>query len=309
MKVLFLETVHSILRERLEAAGHVCFDLTRTNSPLANHSDAEGLVIRSHIQADATLMNQLPQLKFIARSGAGMENVDLLTAGHHGIEVFNSPEGNQNSVGEHTLGMLLALLNNLRSADSSIRRGVWDREGHRGAELASQTVGIFGYGHMGEAFASKLRGMGCSVIAYDKYRSGFGTKHVEEVDLVEFKQRTQILSIHCNLTTETHGIFDRACLQSFAQSLVLLHTARGPILRTADLLDALQTGHVTHAALDVFERESGGFEALNGEGDPVWTRLLAHPRVLLSPHVAGWTHESYFKLSDVLADKILDWAG
>ena len=151
--------------------------------------------------------------------------------------------------------------------------------------------------------------MGCCVIAYDKYRSGFGTKHVEEVDLAEFKQRTQILSIHCNLTAETHGRFDRACLQSFAQSLVLLHTARGPILRTADLLDALQTGHVTHAALDVFERESGGFEALNGEGDPVWTRLLAHPRVLLSPHVAGWTQESYFKLSDVLADKILDWAG
>lgn len=303
MKVLFLETVHPVLRERLESAGHQCIE-----EPLAQHLDAEGLVIRSNIQADAALMARLPQLKFIARSGAGMDNIDLLTAGHHNIEVFNSPEGNQDAVGEHTLGMLLALLNQMRSADASIRRGIWDREGHRGIQLAGQTVGIFGYGHMGSAFAQKLSGMGCKVIAYDKYRTGFSSDLVEEVDLKTFKQQTQILSIHCNLTAETHSLFDRACLQSFVQPLVLLHTARGPILRTADLLDALQTGHVMCAGLDVFEREFDGFEALHGEGDPVWTRLLAHPQVLLSPHVAGWTKESYYKLSDVLADKILGWA-
>jgi D-3-phosphoglycerate dehydrogenase len=313
MKVLFLEMVHPILMKRLEEAGHLCIPCEEVpiHETLHANPDAQGLVIRSNIIADSALMACLPDLKFIARSGAGIENVDLLTAGHLGIEVFNSPEGNQNAVGEHTLGMLLALLNKLRSADASVRRGVWDREEHRGIELAGRTVGIFGYGHMGEAFATKLSGMGCTVIAYDKYRSGFGSPAapaVEQVDLESFKRRTQILSIHCNLTAETHGLFDREMLHSFAQPLVLLHTARGPILRTADLLDALQTGCVTAAALDVFERESDGFEALSGEGDPVWTRLLAHPQVLLSPHVAGWTRESYFKLSDVLADKILAWA-
>ncbi|MCH1582606.1 MAG: hypothetical protein L7S63_05775 [Flavobacteriales bacterium] len=310
MKVLFLDTVHPILAERLSAAGMNCVDEANAPAPQAvqAHQDAEGIVLRSRIRVDATLMNQLPNLRFICRSGAGLENIDLASASARNIQVFNSPEGNRDAVGEHALGMLLSLMNLLREADHSVKSGQWDREGHRGTELSGRTVGILGYGHMGSAFAGKLTGIGCRIIAHDPYRGDVQGDHggkVTAVDLPTLQRESDVLSIHCNLTPETKGMVDRAFLSGFAKPIVLINTARGPIVRSSGLLDALQTGHVIAAGLDVFERETNSFETVAGEGDPIWMRLMGHPRVQVSPHVAGWTEESYVKLSAFLADKVI----
>ena len=310
MKVLFLDTVHPVLSERLSKHGMACIDASGTEplEAVQAHPDVQGIVLRSRIRVDATLMDRLPDLKFICRSGAGLENIDVASAQFRDIKVYNSPEGNRDAVGEHALGMLLSLLNLLREADRSMRDGHWDREGHRGMELAGRTVGILGYGNMGSAFAGKLSGIGCKVMAFDPYRRGIDGDHndtVRAVDLATLQRETDVLSLHCNLTPETRGMVDRGFLGSFAKPIILINTARGAIMRTADLLDALQTGQVIAAGLDVFERETSSFETVANEGDPVWMRLMAHPRVQVSPHVAGWTEESYVKLSSTLADKVL----
>ena len=309
MKVLFLDSVHPILANRLSAAGMTCVDATGSSATegIEAHGDAAGLVLRSRIRVDDVLLTQLPALRFICRSGAGLENIDLDAAARRGIRVFNSPEGNRDAVGEHALGMLLSLLHQLREADQSIRRGEWDREGHRGVELAARTVGIVGYGHMGSAFAEKLTGMGCRILAVDPYRmdhDGALQGCVEAVDLITLQREADVVSLHCNLTPETRGMVNAHWLSSFAKPIVLLNTARGPILDTAALLDALDDGRVISAGLDVFDRETPSFETVGGR-DGAWTRLMDHPRTQVSPHVAGWTEESYVKLSSVLADKVL----
>jgi len=309
VKVLFLDSVHPILANRLSAAGMTCVDATGSSATegIEAHGDAAGLVLRSRIRVDDVLLTQLPALRFICRSGAGLENIDLDAAARRGIRVFNSPEGNRDAVGEHALGMLLSLLHQLREADQSIRRGEWDREGHRGVELAARTVGIVGYGHMGSAFAEKLTGMGCRILAVDPYRmdhDGALQGCVEAVDLITLQREADVVSLHCNLTPETRGMVNAHWLSSFAKPIVLLNTARGPILDTAALLDALDDGRVISAGLDVFDRETSSFETVGGR-DGAWTRLMAHPRTQVSPHVAGWTEESYVKLSSVLADKVL----
>lgn len=310
MKVLFIDTVHPILAERLTAAGMTCVDGSGLPAfeAVNTHRHAQGIVIRSRVRVDADLMDLLPDLKFICRSGAGLENIDLASAHFRGIKVYNSPEGNRDAVGEHALGMLLSLMNLLREADRSVRDGHWDREGHRGMELAGRTVGILGYGNMGSAFAGKLTGMGCRILACDPYRKdveGDFAGRVHAVDLSILQRECDVLSVHCNLTPETRGMVDRAFLMGFAKPIILINTSRGPVVSTSGLLDALQTGHVIAAGLDVFERETTSFETLAHEGDAVWMRLMAHPRVQVSPHVAGWTEESYVKLSSVLADKVL----
>ncbi|MED5335762.1 MAG: NAD(P)-dependent oxidoreductase [Bacteroidota bacterium] len=310
MKVLFLDTVHPILARRFSEAGMTCIDATDVHplEGVRQHPDATGIVLRSRIRVDADLMDRLPDLRFICRSGSGLENIDVGLAEMRGIRVFNSPEGNRDAVGEHALGLLLSLMNLLREADVSVKAGQWDREGHRGMEISGRTVGILGYGHMGSAFAEKLQGFGCRLLACDPYRDdhdGALGGRVEAVDLTTLQREADILSLHCNLTPETRGLVDREFLSGFAKPIVLLNTARGPVVRTADLLDALIDGRVTAAGLDVFEREASSFETVANEGDAVWTRLMAHPRVQVSPHVAGWTEESYAKLSSVLADKVL----
>ena len=315
MKVLFLDTVHPVLSKRLSEAGMACIDATGTepHEAIRHHFDAQGVVLRSRIRVDAELLDRLPDLKFICRSGAGLENIDVASAQFRDIKVYNSPEGNRDAVGEHALGMLLSLMNLLREADRSMREGQWDREGHRGMELAGRTVGILGYGNMGSAFAGKLTGIGCRIIACDPYRTGFDEDcggAVRAVDLDTLQREADVLSLHCSLTPETRGMVDRSFLGGFAKPIILINTSRGAVLRTTDLLDALQTGQVIGAGLDVFERETSSFETVANEGDPVWMRLMAHPRVQVSPHVAGWTEESYLKLSSVLADKVLaDFGG
>ena len=229
----------------------------------------------------------------------------MAEAERRGVRVISSPEGNATAVGEHAVGQLLALLHKLTRADRHVRDGGWDREGHRGLELEARTVGIIGFGNMGRSFARCLRGFGCRVLAYDKYTSGFAGEHgVEECSLDELLQSADVVSLHVPLTAETRGMVNAQWLAEFAQPLFLLNTARGEVVNTEAVLDALDSGQLAGAALDVLEFEKRSLEGL-AERPAALQRLLDHPHTVLSPHVAGWSEESYFKLSNVLADKIL----
>ena len=310
MKVAFLDTVHEVLNERLEANGyscHECYGVTREEILEGELNDYEGIVIRSRLTIDARLLAALSSLKWIARSGSGLDNIDVEEAQARGVQIVNSPEGNRDSVGEHALGLLLMLLHKLRSGDKSVHKRVWLREEHRGEELGAQTVGIIGFGVMGSAFAEKLQGFGCKVIAYDKYKKGFGSNIVKEVSEEEFFAQSDIVSVHVPWTSETKGMVDGVWLYRFSKPITFINTSRGAVVNTSDLLDAIDDGKVKSAALDVIEFEGRSLEVLepDTEGQTTLSRLLANEQILITPHVAGWSVESYYKLSSVLADKIL----
>lgn len=310
MKVVFLDTVHSILEERLTAANFACVDATGATADACRQlvADADGIVIRSRFPMDEAFLQYAPKLRFIARSGAGMENIDVSYCENRNIQLFNAPEGNRNAVGEHALGMLLSLLNKLHTADREVRSGKWDREGNRGIELDGKTVGIIGYGNNGTAFARKLRGFEVNVLAYDKYKSGFGDAHVQEATLEKVYAQADVISFHIPQNEETRFWADETFFEAVAKPFFLLNLSRGKIVKTAALLKALDAGKVLGAGLDVLEYEKASFENFfDGDMPLAFEKLLQSEKVILTPHVGGWTNESYFKLSDVLADKILEW--
>jgi D-3-phosphoglycerate dehydrogenase len=307
-KVVFIDEVHEHLHERLQDMGFTC-ELAYTQSRElleTTLSDATGIVVRSRFRMDASLLNFAKKLEFIARSGAGMENIDLDYCNDRGIALFNAPEGNRNAVAEHALGMLLALFNRLREGDQEIRLGKWDREGNRGYELEGKTIGLIGFGNNGGQFAKILSGFDVRILAYDKYKSGFGDEHVEEVDLDAIFKEADVLSFHVPQTPETLAWCDDEFLKNFEKPIYLINLSRGKIVKTEALLKALDSGNVLGACLDVLEFEKSSFESMFDEANmPVsFKKLLENKKVILSPHVGGWTHESYFKLSQVLADKI-----
>ena len=308
-KVVFLDTVHPILEKRLSAAKFECVDAT-------NHSiesvkrlllDAFGVVIRSRFRMDESILQFAPNLQFIARSGAGMENIDEAYCNNRTIHLFNAPEGNRNAVAEHALGMLLSLFNKLNKADREVRSGIWDREGNRGVELDGKTVAIIGYGNNGQAFAKKLTGFDVKILAYDKYKSGFSTKQVEESTLANIYLNADVVSFHIPQNEETIGWANTTFFTQFAKPFYLINLSRGKIVCTTDLLNALHSGKILGACLDVLEYEKASFENMFDEGTipTSFNQLIQSDKVILSPHVGGWTIESYFLLSDVLADKIL----
>lgn len=306
--VLFVESVHEILHDRLTAAGYFCdrrYDSSRSEL-LSYAHDYVGVVVRSRIKIDREFIDAATRLKFIARSGSGLENIDVAYAESKGIAVYNSPEGNRDAVGEHTMGMLLMLLNNLRQADADVRAGRWPREENRGYEISGKTVGIIGYGLMGSAVAEKLSGFGARVIAHDKYKHGFSNQLVQETTFEALQQQADIVSLHLPLTEETHYYANAAFFAGFTKPIYFINTSRGKNTDTAALVDALKSGRVRGACLDVIEYEKASLEGL--EFDPGLTALrdlIEMQNVVLSPHIAGWTHESYEKLSSVLAEKIL----
>ncbi|MDG1475653.1 MAG: NAD(P)-dependent oxidoreductase [Vicingaceae bacterium] len=306
-KILFVDTVHPILEERLTALGFECeHDLSATKQRIEQKiSDYFGLVIRSRFSIGEKFLNKATNLKFIARSGAGLENINVDYASEKGIKVFNSPEGNMDAVGEQAIGMLLMLFNQLKKGDTEVRKGVWDREGNRGLELAGKTVGIIGYGNMGKIFAQKLSGFGCNVIAHDKYKTGFSDQFVTETSLDKIFEKTDILSIHLPLSEETHLYVNEQFLLKFKKPIYLINTARGNNVSVADLVKGLKNKTVLGACLDVLEYETKSFETINANELPEDFKYLAQSeKAILSPHVAGWTKESYVKLSSFLADKI-----
>ena len=309
-KVYFIDSVHPILEERLTLFGYDCIDLTKTptNDLLSKIQDASGLVIRSRITLSSEILSQIPDLQFVARSGSGLENMDTAYCKAQNIQCFNSPEGNRNAVAEHALGMLLSLFNNIVKSNQEIRLGIWDREGNRGEELDGKTVGIIGYGNNGAAFAKKLRGFDAKVIAYDKYKTGFGDHFVQECTIEAIQEQADVLSFHIPQNRETKQFFNAAFLQKMKKPFYLLNLSRGKIVETSTLVKGLQSGQIKGAGLDVLEYETKSFEDFFEQNLPEeFAYLVNHQNVLLSPHIGGWTTESYFKLSAVLAEKILAW--
>ncbi|RLD21196.1 MAG: phosphoglycerate dehydrogenase [Bacteroidetes bacterium] len=265
---------------------------------LANY---EGLFIRSKTRVDADLIKGA-NLKFVARAGAGIDNLDQELLEEKGIEIFNAPEGNRDAVGEHTVGMILNLLHNLTQSHNQIIAGKWDREGNRGRELGSLTVGIFGYGNAGSTLAKKLKGFGCRVIAYDKYLDKTDDSDAELVDLKTFYRETEILSMHLPLTNETDQLASTEFFNKFTHSIIFLNTARGEIAPLNDILKAIEDKKILQVGLDVLECEK--FAKMTDDQSNTFNRLKESGKVLFTPHVAGWTFESYQRINVVLVEKI-----
>ena len=308
MKILFIDSNHPLLHETLEKAGHTC-DLFYqwSKEEIENNIHLyDGIVIRSKIKITKDSIDKATKLKFIARAGAGMENIDVEYAVQKGIKCLHAPEGNRDAVAEHAIGMLLTLFNNLTRADKEVREGKWIREGNRGVELMGKTVGIIGYGNMGSAFAERLKGFGVNVLVYDKYKKNFGNEFIKESTLEDLFKNADVLSIHTPLSEETYYMINDYFINSFTKNIYIINTARGKSLHTADLVKNLKTGKVSGACLDVLEYERISFEALDTLQLPeAFQYLIQCDNVILSPHIAGWTHESNEKIAKVLADKIL----
>lgn len=307
MKVLFIDTTHPILPQKLEELGFQCdyFKDYQYNDYFNCIKDYDGVVIRSKIKLDKPIIDQAKNLRFIARVGAGLENIDVAYAESKGIHCINSPEGNRDAVAEHALGMILALRNHLKRVDAEVRQGIWKREENRGFEMKEKTLGIIGYGNMGAAFAQRLQGFEMRVIAYDKYKKDFGNNLAEEVKLEEIFNKCDIISFHVPLTEETRYMFDKEWISNMQKPFYLINTARGPVVNTQDLLNGIEEGKILGAALDVLEFEGTSFEKLKEDELPEsYKRLMQCEKVLLSPHIAGWTIESNIKLSSVIVDKV-----
>lgn len=307
MKVLFIDTTHPILPQKLEELGFQCdyFKDYQYNDYFNCIKDYDGVVIRSKIKLDKPIIDQAKNLRFIARVGAGLENIDVAYAESKSIHCINSPEGNRDAVAEHALGMILALRNHLKRVDAEVRQGIWKREENRGFEMKEKTLGIIGYGNMGAAFAQRLQGFEMRVIAYDKYKKDFGNNLAEEVKLEEIFNKCDIISFHVPLTEETRYMFDKEWISNMQKPFYLINTARGPVVNTQDLLNGIEEGKILGAALDVLEFEGTSFEKLKEDELPEsYKRLMQCEKVLLSPHIAGWTIESNIKLSSVIVDKV-----
>ena len=307
-KILITDQTHEVLEQRLRSAGFdVSVELNHDYESLVRASqDCEGLVVRSKVHIDKTFIDRVPSLRCIGRVGAGMETIDVDYAEKHGVRCLNSPEGNRDAVGEHTVGLLLAMLNNVARADAEVRRGLWQREANRGYELSPLTVGVVGFGNMGRAFACRLSGFGCRLLFYDKYLDGtVAADGVERVSLERLQQESDVVSFHVPLTEETFHYLDAGFVEAMNKPFYLVNTSRGAVVDTEALVVGLKSGKVRGAALDVLEYENMGADALGAVPSSV-QYLLQSPHTVLTPHVAGWTVESKYKLAAVLADKIIN---
>ena len=312
MNILHIDKNHPLMLSQLAAQGFENYeDYTSSKESIeAKIADYEGIIIRSRFTIDRTFLDKATRLKFIGRVGAGLENIDVAYAESKGITLIAAPEGNRNAVGEHALGMLLALLNKFKKANNEIRNGKWLREENRGWELDGKTVGIIGYGNMGKSFAKKLRGFDCSVICYDILPNK-GDENAKQVTLVDFFRQADVVSLHTPQTPQTIGMVNEVVINSFAKSFWFLNTARGKSVVTDDLVRALQSGKVLGAGLDVLEYEKASFEDFfSDEQMPQsFKYLLEADNVILTPHIAGWTLESKEKLAQIIVDKIISKFG
>ncbi|MGV3460737.1 MAG: 2-hydroxyacid dehydrogenase [Flavobacterium sp.] len=311
IKILHIDSNHPTLWQQLEQAGFLNDEAYLYTKEQIDEviSEYHGIIIRSRFDIDRDFLDKATNLQFIARVGAGLESIDCDYANSKGIYLIAAPEGNRNAVGEQALGMLLSLFNNLNRADRQIRNGQWIREANRGHELDGKTVGIIGYGNMGKSFAKKLRGFEVEVLCCD-IKPAVGDENARQVSLVELQQKADVVSQHTPWTPETNRMVNADFINTFAKPFWLINTARGKSVVTKDLADALQSGKVLGAALDVLEYEKSSFEHLfEGEIPAEFQYLLGADNVLLSPHIAGWTFESHERLAQVIVDKIKAFYG
>ncbi len=307
-QILFIDSNHPRMHEILIEAGHTC-DLfyDRNEEELKKIiPEYDAIVIRSKFRITREIIDSAPKLRCIARAGAGMENIDVEYAQKKRITCLHSPEGNRDAVGEQTLAMLLALFNNICKANDEVRNGIWLREANRGVELGGKTIAIIGYGNTGSAFAKRLQGFGVKILAYDKYKKDFGNEFVRETTPGEIFEKADVLSLHIPLTEETNYLVNDAYLQKFRKNIYVLNTARGKCLNTADLVKHMKDGKVLGACLDVLEYEAVSFEKIEEEKLPEPLQYLINSeKTILTPHIAGWTHESNVKIAEVLAEKMI----
>ena len=303
-KILFIDTAHPELEKQLVNQGFTCdyfSDYNRDDYLKIAHNYC-GIIVRSKIKLDADFLSRCTNLKFIGRVGAGMENIDTQFADKKGVVCLNAPEGNRDAVGEQAVGMILTLFNNLLVADPQVRQGKWIREGNRGYELGGNTIGIIGYGNTGNAFARKLSGFDVNVLAFDKYKTGFTDEFVEESTLENIFEKCSIVSLHVPLTSETQFFVDSDFINKFKNNIYIINTSRGKVLKTSDLLRSLKVGKVLGACLDVFEYEGLSFE--NVLLPDTFKELVSLKNVVVTPHIAGWTHESNYKMAATIAKKV-----
>lgn len=311
LKAGFVDTVHHSLWDALTSEGVECVDLSKfpKEETISHLDEFDALVIRSRFRLTKEILQGLRRVRVIARAGAGMENIDVAFAESAGISCVHAPEGNRDAVAEHAIGMILALFNNITRADREVREGKWIREGNRGIELNGKTVGIIGFGNMGSAFARRLRGFDVKVLAYDKYKTGFGDAHVTECRLDDIFNHADIVSLHIPLTEETYHLAGHQFFNSFKKEIYIVNTARGKVLDLKALVRSIQDEKVRGACLDVLEIEDISFEGLSKNADPELTQAFAYlqrsDKVLLTPHIAGWTHESNEKIAMALFSKIM----
>lgn len=312
MKILQLDQNHPLISEQLSAKGFVVEEDYSSNYDeiLEKIADYQGIIIRSRIPLDQNFLTKASHLKFIARVGAGMENIDVETATKLGIKLINSPEGNRDSVAEHVVGMLLILMNRLFIASNEVKNGIWKREENRGDELLGKTFGIIGYGNMGKAVAKRLSGFGVEVIFYD-ILPDLSDELATQVSLKELQRRSDVLSLHIPLTSETHYLIDEYFISKINKNFYFINTARGKNVKTKALVEAIKSGKILGACLDVLEYEKSSFENLDtstslstGENQDLQF-LLDSEKVIVTPHIAGWTYQSKTKLAQVIVDKIL----
>ncbi len=305
MKILQLDKNHPLITEQLQAKG---FNITEDHQSsysevLQKIANYEGIIIRSRIPLDQNFLENANHLKFIARVGAGMENIDVETAEKLGIKLINSPEGNRDAVAEHCIGMLLVLMNRLFISSQEVKAGIWKREENRGDEMMGKTFGIIGYGNMGKATAKRLSGFGCKVIFCD-IKPNLSDEHATQVSLEELKKQADIISLHTPITPETHYMIDEKFINEMAKPFYLINLARGKNVKTKDLVSALGSGKIKGAGLDVLEFEKASFENIEIKNEDL-DYLLRSEKVLVTPHIGGWTVQSKEKLAQFIVDKIL----
>ena len=308
MKVLHLDTNHHLLIEQLNDLGFINHEDYTSSKEIIESKihEYDGIILRSRFTIDKQFLDAATNLKFIGRVGAGLENIDCDYAEKKEITLIAAPEGNRNAVGEHALGMVLSLFNKLNKADAEVRDGKWLREDNRGVELDGKTVGIIGYGNMGKAFAKKLRGFEVEVLCYD-IKQNVGDKNAKQVSLYELQQSADVLSLHTPQTPLTLNLINAEMINQFKKSFWFINTARGKSVVTKDLVEALKTGKILGAGLDVLEYEKASFENLFSADMPeAFQYLIDAKNVILSPHVAGWTVESKEKLAQTIVNKIKD---
>ncbi len=305
MKILLLDKNHPLITEQLSEKGFVLEEdfSSSYEQVLEKIHLYEGIIIRSRIPLDAHFLEKAKNLKFIARVGAGMENIDTAKAQELGVKLINSPEGNKDAVAEHVIGTLLVLMNCLFISSNEVKNGIWLREENRGEEILGKTFGIIGYGNMGKAVARRLSGFGCKTIFYD-IKPNLSDEFATQVSLQELQENADILSLHTPLTEDTLYMIDEEFISKMKKNFYFINTARGKNLKTSALVNALKSGKIKGACLDVLEYEKTSFENLETKNEDL-EYLLNSEKAIITPHIAGWTHESKIKLAQVIVDKIL----
>lgn len=306
-KAVMLEPVHPALAEVFEKHNIEIKDLTGISEAeqIELLKDADILIVRSK-KVDRKIIDAAPHLKIIGRAGSGVENIDVQYAASKNIKCINSPEGNRDAVGEHAIGMLLMLLHHLKKADAEVRQNIWDRKSNWGNELKNQCVAIIGYGNMGSALAKKLSGFECEILVYDKYKKNITDDFVKVSDLREIYEQADIVSLHLPLTDETYYYADERFFNEFKKCIYFINTSRGKIVKTAALVEAMKSGKVKGACLDVIEYEGSDFETMDIKDAENFEYLKKSDKVILTPHIAGWTFQSYEKICRILAEKIVE---